>query len=407
MAKRTKNNGHQRKKKIKKNVVITPKCARRILPRMYKNNGINQQQAAELCNNKKNIGYRHQVNGLVYNPNQMPNVSSDNNWPVVSRAPTKKNPQRTAEFDLGPGNGSIMIHHPEVKIERASSIHVAAEFALKHHSRNRVIEGEGGVMVSAGRRFEYRSSTVVPYVNKHFAGVDRQDDHGHNVFNKGISSFHELIRSTPLKDTFLGDIECLKQTGNVLNLRSREGTSYAAHMSYAVSHNLSNSPHIDTNDASKSFDLFYTLPSEPGRAWLLFPDHGIAIELCGTVFVCWDGRIQHHCSRTVSGNVYSLFAGSRKDVGHYYRVQNAFLTPKSNTCPIQVGEKVYVRDKLKNMKGRKYDDPYAHMYPQYMMHRQAIVTFIDPANHMVSVDFIGKLKKYGTQKFATGNVCRV
>lgn len=220
-------------------------------------------------------------------------------------------------------------------------------------------------------------------------------------------SFHQLIRTTPLEKSFQADIHDLKKSGNVLQLCSKDQIPYTAHMTYAISKNLSNSPHVDTNDASKSFALFYTLPTEPGHAWFLLPDYGIAIELRGAVFISWDGRIQHHCSRTVTGDVYSFFTSSRNDIGHYLRVQKSFKQQsRLPTRPLQLGEKVYVRDTLKNMVGRKYNDPNAIIYPSYPMYRKATVVAIDRPNCIVSVLFIGELEKLGEQLFATGQVCR-
>ena len=171
-----------RKKKNFFHLFTIPKLVRRLHPRLYKNDVINQQQASELCENKVNRGHRQQVNGLIYDVSQMPNASSDNSWPIVFRAPTRDSSPKFAKFNLGEGKGSILIHHPNVIVQPDSNIHAATVFALQNHSHNRVIEGEGGVMVGAGRRYEPVSATVVPYVNKNFTGVHQNDVDGQQLF---------------------------------------------------------------------------------------------------------------------------------------------------------------------------------------------------------------------------------
>ena len=389
-----------------------PKLGRRIYPRRYKNNDITEQQAADLCDNKANLGRRYQVNGLTYCVSQMPNEISDNNWPHVLRAPTETYSPRFASFNLG-GGRSIIVHHPPVGIEKNSDLHAATEFALQNHSRNRVIEGESGEMVGGGNRFEPISSCALPYVNKNFKGVGGIDNRGHYVFNKGVISFQKLICSnTSFKETFRADIKRLKRSGNVLKLRTDNKIEYDGHLSYAITKNLSNSPHVDINDDSKSFAVFYTLIDEPGLTWFLFPEYGIAVELSGTVCLSWDGRKEYHCSCTVRGNVYSLFASSRKDVSRHLQIKKAFSKKiskkKSSRRPLEVGDKVYVRDNLKNMVSlRKHTDFNARKYPRHIMFRQAEVVDIGPSKHSVSVLFTGNLSKLGRQEFNTLHVRRI
>lgn len=86
-------------------------------------------------------------------------------------------------------------------------------------------------------------------------------------------------------------------------------------LSFVTSKNLANSEHLDTKDHSRSFTYWVTRHELEG-AFLLFPQWGLAIELCNGRFVSWHGNECAHCSseesKTPSNNegtkdIYSLF----------------------------------------------------------------------------------------------------
>lgn len=66
---------------------------------------------------------------------------------------------------------------------------------------------------------------------------------------------------------------------------------------------------------------------------------------------------------TLVGSVYSMFAAAKKNVSAYYRVKKIFNT-RSNHKNLTVGEVVYVREQLGNMKKQfNYIDPNRNHYP--------------------------------------------
>jgi hypothetical protein len=81
--------------------------------------------------------------------------------------------------------------------------------------------------------------------------------------------------------------------------------------------NLGNPEHIDSNDCSRSFAVWVMkAPPSDDSAWLLFPQWGIAIQLCHGTYVSWDGASCAHCSSVpnMSGgdSIFSLFTALPK-----------------------------------------------------------------------------------------------
>ena len=106
-----------------------------LLPRIFKNDAIDKKQTAKLVDGKP--GRRGQVNSLIYSVSQMPNASSDNNWPIFCRAPNKNSSQKFAQFNFPVGKGSILVKHLSVDIKPNSDLHSATKFSLDRHSLNR------------------------------------------------------------------------------------------------------------------------------------------------------------------------------------------------------------------------------------------------------------------------------
>lgn len=71
-----------------------------------------------------------------------------------------------------------------------------------------------------------------------------------------------------------------------------------------VSHNLANPAHLDPCDDGRSHAVWIRkqhLQPEPHGWYLIFPDVGLAIELCHGACVSWDGRCARHCTTIASG----------------------------------------------------------------------------------------------------------
>ena len=91
-----------------------------------------------------------------------------------------------------------------------------------------------------------------------------------------------------------------------------------APLCYITSKNLSNSEHLDTNDCSRSYAFWVTEHDYEG-AYLLFPQWGLAIELCHGRYISWNGKECAHCTSVpkksdngVTMDIYSLFTALPK-----------------------------------------------------------------------------------------------
>jgi len=65
-----------------------------------------------------------------------------------------------------------------------------------------------------------------------------------------------------------------------------------------MSDGLGNAMHVDP-DGHRSYAVWLSALGHAGasRSWyLLFPRHGLAIELCHGCWISWDGRVQPHCT---------------------------------------------------------------------------------------------------------------
>lgn len=66
-----------------------------------------------------------------------------------------------------------------------------------------------------------------------------------------------------------------------------------------VSKDLANAAHVDPGDDGRCHAVFMRrlfLEQEPQGWFLLFPDVGLAVELCHGACVSWDGREARHCT---------------------------------------------------------------------------------------------------------------
>jgi hypothetical protein len=97
-------------------------------------------------------------------------------------------------------------------------------------------------------------------------------------------------------------------------------SSNNAPLCYIASKNLSNSEHVDANDWSRSFAFWVTEHDYEG-AYLLFPQWGLAIELCHGRYISWSGKECAHCSSVPKKsnnnnerNIYSLFTALPKNL---------------------------------------------------------------------------------------------
>ena len=162
---------------------------------------------------------------------------------------------------------------------------------------------------------------------------------------------------------------------------------------YAVSNSLTNSSHIDS-DASRSFAVFYQKERPVGKGWFLFPNHGLAIECSDTPLVIgWDGRIMKHCSATIEPGIVSFFGSSKGRVNDHCVALNLLQKKRSYRKSkfkdgIKVGTIVYVRKKVKHMKGPATTKECSMLNKP--MIRKAVVVLADKNKAMIR--YLGNLR---------------
>ena len=378
----------------------------RIIPQLYKDVFLtDKNQCVALMNDQSMLGKRGQRNGLVYAKRQMPCRSGLQNkgWNTVIRKPTDVNARRGFASEITTPDGIIQVEF--LLDEIPSSIINSVTHFMANHAPTRNFDGESGVMVAAGMRVDTTSSAKMLYVpskNNNNATAGRS-----TVFLRDASlDFNAMLSQTCCNDVLQKDLQVLKNENNVLVFPSSDNsTNVCVHPSYAISHNLTNSIHCDVNDNSRSFAVFYPSEKEDSCTWFLFPTYNIAIQCSDRVVITWDGKTMKHCSCTESGNVWSFFASSNKEVTRHCNIEKAFQKRKYNN--VSIGDIIYVRRQLRNMKFLNYIDPNAVNYPNKWMYRMAKVLKRGKNKQEIIIQFVANLKKLGEIPFNINHVCRL
>ena len=76
------------------------------------------------------------------------------------------------------------------------------------------------------------------------------------------------------------------------------GASHCYPLAWAASSGLGNSEHCDP-DGSRSYAVWVSGHGHASMSeswWLLFPRHGVAVQIIHGTWISWDGRVQPHCS---------------------------------------------------------------------------------------------------------------
>ncbi|VEU39236.1 unnamed protein product [Pseudo-nitzschia multistriata] len=100
---------------------------------------------------------------------------------------------------------------------------------------------------------------------------------------------------------------------------------------------------------AKTFAIFLSKDTNtPGLAYLLFPSHGLAIEISQTVVVSWDASLLPHCVTTVENGV--LFDNPKIDNDRFRKwFINKVFSSKGRSKGIQPGEAVMVRERTQRL----------------------------------------------------------
>ena len=129
---------------------------------------------------------------------------------------------------------------------------------------------------------------------------------------------------------------------------------------YMVSEDLTNSPHVDVFDRSRSYAIWFqsvknwdTEKNRNGNTFFLFPEFSLAIRICGDTLISWDGRNMQHCSCTTKKGIYS----TAKLAGHrIFQLANSEMQfdSKPENYHFQPNDKVIIREPCVALNGKNY-----------------------------------------------------
>ena len=148
-------------------------------------------------------------------------------------------------------------------------------------------------MVATGLRFNKWTSAITEYIRSKDPNQIKEGNNANiqerkikgcidarRVSEHCICSFDDLIFSA--SSTFQEDLKKtmtkLRKSNNVLKLCAH-GCDREVPPTYASSVLLNNSVHIDFNDASRRYTVFYRHKPDEGLAYFLLPKYSIAIKL--------------------------------------------------------------------------------------------------------------------------------
>jgi len=289
----------------KKDVVLPHLGAGRKLPNSRNGKQITREKAAKLISNKK-----QQSALLLYDSNY--EEISTQSWPHVV---AKDDPPR--RYRLLPENategtrGSVVLTGCCDISTDAGNLDLIMSTAIlmdRHFTKTR--EGKCiGKMSSWSQKHSHGQpiKAAIHHAKESDKRSIKKDIYTRLSRCKGIFADRFENKNVGFED-LLSDIEKVFYSSN------------NAPLCYIASKNLSNSEHVDANDWSRSFAFWVTEHDYEG-AYLLFPQWGLAIELCHGRYISWSGKECAHCSSVPKKsnnnderNIYSLFTALPKNL---------------------------------------------------------------------------------------------
>lgn len=358
-----------------------------------------KDQFAALMSKTRN--HKQNVNGLVYDASQAPKRNDVKGWKNVIWAPNSDSPHQfhhNSLFEIETENdGHILVQFLQ-KDRIDTTIREGVDYFLNNHSNVRETKFEDGIMVGAGLRYEARRAMLCRYTNTKNASYDPVL--AAKIERECFLAFNNLIRNPEAPSVFRNDhkatIDELDSVNNTLRMPTKKG-AYSLLPTYAVSESLNNSLHVDFNDASRCYAVFYQKEKKIGKSFLVFPKYSLAIE-CSTfpVLISWDGSRQQHCTMTVEKGIPSLFGGSNRIVGNFTQgLYNFANPPKQEERAIKEGDVVNIQLHRTRDHLVLYDNAYStkkYMDCEYVV-RTAKVEKVE--GDFVDFTYIGKLASLG------------
>ena len=382
-----------------------------VIPLQYMGEKISKKKAIGLLNGP--VGRKHQCDGLVYLKEQMPTYGKKNGWKCVINRPdfTAKEHNRKyvikTEIENGSSshcNGEIMVHYLPNEDKDVGNIRDDLTSCLANHTEVRKNDRGSGKMVTAGMRVDYASSSATYYTGSNGLDVSLCK----YVFRKTSTALNAIIRKTQCKRALIKQLKHLKSTGTGISFRVKDGNHLTVAPTHSISEDLTNPMHKDINDCTRAFAVFLSKVEErPGVSYFLFPSHGIAIQIKGTLVLSWEADNQPHCTCTVVKGVYGASPFLTKRVMRHATIRRAFNTKGYNNN-ISVGDKIVVRQNLKQLRDmgvlqHTTPDCMVNNRPRKLTYRTGEVVAIE--KRMLVINFSGKLQRHGAQCISRRNAC--
>jgi len=321
---------------------------------------------------KKNSLLRGNVPGLIYTRKQVPasgGCADKKGWKMILHSPPDN-----SKFDYNSVYKIIRTHddvkrNTEIKVQFLrnhgvpTSVRTACSYYLSHHNQVRSTPHEHGKMVSAEKRFDPQTASTTKFVDTKPSTDDLVLPKAERALQLSLFHFNELFykSSALLSKALKYSIEKLKT--NTLNVKLK-GTTHKLLPTYMCSKSLHNSLHIDPNNSTTSFAIFYQDQHKIGLSYLLFPEIGLAIELKSPVLICWEGKTTQHCSVAVKDGINSMFGCSKTEVDVRVKVEESFCQhqKKAKLARLCVGDHVYVQQKFSH---QCENDPYLKKFKKH------------------------------------------
>ena len=389
----------------------------RILPLLYKGQRITRQKSLDLLQTNK--GKRKQCNGLVYCPDQMPDEDGgeNNGWMTVIRRPVNKDPNPQASFlinvpvpkDADPNtSGQIMVHYFEESECIDDDDRKDFESFLQTHSHVRAAPFESGKMVSAGRRFDYASSSPTTY-----RGVHMTKSAADCLMKRHSLKVNQIMMNSICKKPLLRELKRHRKFSTGVNVKSKKsGREVTLMPSLAIAQDLTNSLHTDVQDDTQGFAVYFSRDhKQPGLTWFLLPEHGLAIQLKAGTVLSWESSVFPHCSCNCRQGIYGSNPRSNRQVNQKSIAELAYST-HGHAYNLHVGQKVLVRATFGDLEKlgvtwKSSDDCSITARRKKKSYRQATVKAIDRVNKQVRILYEGKLKKLKEHMVPMFHICRL
>lgn len=269
-------------------------------------NSLNGKPSSPFNNNLNGEGKLKKVEGLVYDTKLDGFNPLKSGWPIVI---TKDMLEVRLELESEDYDGvnnttTYPLHvHRNKKLDTSRLFETCLKIADNYKDVRKIGWGGCGHMYSAGCNVGFKGLVSEVALS---SKMKKQSIEFRESIKNGLENAAEIFSKE------FGDKNVkYEETINHVNSVWTKKTKCPKIVSWIISDGLGNPMHVD-DDHSRSFAGWFTKKEIKNRsAWLLFPKHGVAIELCDGTFISWDGIHCDHCSSvpnlSPNNRIFSLF----------------------------------------------------------------------------------------------------